>query len=51
MHFAVAVFTEKEGASLEELLAPFNEALTFPKYVKYTKEQLIKIRKGRNKGL
>jgi hypothetical protein len=40
-HFTVAVFTEVGGKSVDELLAPFDEALEVPTYVRYTKEQLI----------
>ncbi len=36
-HFTVMVI----GANPEEQLAPFNESLETPRYVKYTKEQLI----------
>ena len=40
-HFTVFVFSENEGADLEELLAPYDENLDVPKYVEYTKEQAI----------
>jgi hypothetical protein len=44
-HFTVAVFTEPNGKTVEELLEPYNENTSLPKYVEYTKEQLIE--KGR----
>lgn len=44
-HFAVAVFTETGGKTIEELLAPYDENKEVDRYVKYTKEQLIE--KGR----
>lgn len=46
-HFAVAVFTEPNGKTAEELLAPYDENIEMERYVKYTKEQLIE--KGRKK--
>jgi len=42
-HFAVAVFTQDGGKTVEELLAPYNENTDMPRYVKYTKSQLIEI--------
>ncbi len=44
-HFAVAVFTKDGGKTVEELLAPYDENVDMPRYVKYTKAQLIE--KGR----
>lgn len=45
-HFAVFVFTKKNGASFEELLAPFDENIECEPYVKYTKKQAVaKVRK------
>lgn len=44
-HFAVAVFTQDGGKTVEELLAPYDENIVMPRYVKYTKSQLIE--KGR----
>ena len=41
-HYTVAVFTEKGGKTLEELLTPYDENMDVPRYVKFTKEQLIK---------
>lgn len=46
-HFAVAVFTEEGGKTVEELLAPFNENIEMDRYVAFTKEELIE--KGRGK--
>lgn len=40
-HFTVAVFSKDGGKTVEELLAPFDENITMPRYVKYTKAQLI----------
>lgn len=40
-HFAVAVFTEPNGESLEELLAPYDENIEMEPYIKYTKEEAI----------
>ena len=39
-HFTVAVML-KDKNKLEEILAPYDENLEVPRYVKYTKEQLI----------
>lgn len=39
-HFAVAVIT-KDKDKIEEILKPYWEELEVPRYVKYTKEQLI----------
>lgn len=44
-HFAVAVML-KDKNKLEEILAPYSENLEVPRYIKYTKEQLIE--KGKN---
>ena len=44
-HFTVAVITKDEN-KLEEILAPYSENLEVPRYVKYTKEQLIQKVKG-----
>lgn len=44
-HFTVAVFTEPNGKTVEELLAPFDENIEMDRYVANTKEQLIE--KGR----
>lgn len=38
-HFTVAVFTEPNGKSLEDLLEPYNEDLDVPHYI--SKEELI----------
>lgn len=38
-HFTVAVFTEPNGKSVDELLAPYNEELEVPHYT--SKEELI----------
>lgn len=40
-HFSVAVFTKEGGASVKQLLEKYWENLETPKYIKYTKEQLI----------
>lgn len=40
-HFTVAVFTEPGGASVEELLAPYDENITLAPYIKETKAQAI----------
>lgn len=39
-HFAVAVVT-KDKDRIEEILEPYSEELEVPRYIKYTKEQLI----------
>ena len=39
-HFTVAVML-KDKNKLEEVLAPYDEELEVPRYIKYTKEQLI----------
>lgn len=45
-HFAVAVFTKPNGATVDELLAPYYEGIEYDPYVKYTKEEAIaKVRK------
>lgn len=43
-HFSVAVFVD-DNTTVHELLAPYDENLVVPRYVLYTKEELIK--KGR----
>ena len=45
-HFTVAVVT-KDKNKIGEILAPYNENLEVPKYVEYTKEELIN--KGKKK--
>ena len=40
-HFTVAVFTKPNGKTLEELLAPYDEGITYDRYVEYTKAELI----------
>lgn len=45
-HFTVAVVT-KDKNKLEEILAPYSEDLKVPRYIKYTKEQLIENEKKR----
>ncbi|HPE08122.1 MAG TPA: hypothetical protein PLT28_00120 [Saprospiraceae bacterium] len=40
-HFTVAVFTKPHGKTLEELLAPYDENIVVPRYLKYTKADLI----------
>lgn len=40
-HYAVAVFTESEDDDIQELLAPYDENMEVPRYVKYTKRELI----------
>ena len=45
-HFCTYVFTKKNGRSVEELLAPYDENIIFAPYVEYTREQAIaKVRK------
>ncbi len=44
-HFAVAVAT-KDKEKVKDILAPYDENLEVPRYVEYTKEQLIQ--KGKN---
>lgn len=45
-HFCTYVFTKKNGRSVEELLAPYDENITVAPYVEYTREQAIaKVRK------
>ena len=45
-HFTVYVFSNDEGADLEDLLAPYDENIVMEPYVKYTREQAIaKVRK------
>lgn len=41
-HFSVAVFTEPNGATVEDLLAPYNENLTMESYIRHTKADIIK---------
>lgn len=40
-HFAVAVFTEPNGKTVEELLAPYSEELEVAPYVARTKEEAL----------
>ena len=40
-HFSVAVFTEYNGKSLDELLAPYDESIVMAPYIKYTREEAI----------
>lgn len=40
-HFVVGVFTEREGADFENLLAPYSENLRVEPYVDMTKSELI----------
>lgn len=40
-HFLTLVFTKKNGQSVEELLAPFDEDIVYDTRVEYTKEQAI----------
>jgi len=40
-HFTVAVFSNKDGSSVEELLAKYDENIVVEPYVEYTREQLI----------
>lgn len=40
-HFITLVFTKKNGKSVEELLAPFNENIEYAPYVKYTKKDAV----------
>lgn len=45
-HFCTYVFTKKNGRSVEELLAPYDENITVTPYVEYTREQaIVKVRK------
>jgi hypothetical protein len=40
-HFTVAVFTEPDGLTVDELLEPFDENMTVDRYISYTKQQII----------
>lgn len=40
-HYTVAVFTDREGLSLEELLEPYNESLEVKPYIDRTKEEVL----------
>ena len=40
-HFTVYVFTKEDGKDIEQLLAPYDESITYPPYIQYTKEQAI----------
>lgn len=40
-HYIVAVFTEPDGASVDELLAPFDENISVEPYIRRTKQQII----------
>lgn len=40
-HFSVAVFTEHNGSTIDELLAPYYEGLEMEPYVAYTREEAI----------
>lgn len=40
-HFVTLVFTKKGERTVEELLAPFDEGISYPPYVEYTREQAI----------
>ena len=45
-HFTVYVFTKEDERDVEQLLAPYDESITYPPYVEFTREQAIaKIRK------
>lgn len=45
-HFAVYVFSEGYQEDVDDLLAPYDERIDYPPYIKYTKEQAIaKVRK------
>lgn len=45
-HFSVAVFTKPNGATVDELLAPYSEGIEYEPYVYLTKEEAIaKVRK------
>ena len=49
MHFIVAVFTNDEGQSVDNLLSPYYEGLTVAPYVELTKAQLIQREKERTR--
>ena len=40
-HFTVYVFTKEDGRDVEQLLAPYDESITYPPYIALTKEQAI----------
>lgn len=40
-HFTVYVFTKEDGRDVEQLLTPYDESITYPPYIQYTKEQAI----------
>ena len=40
-HFTVYVFTKKDKRDVEQLLAPYDESITYPPYIELTKEQAI----------
>ena len=40
-HFTVYVFTKEDGRDVEQLLAPYDESITYPPYIKLTREQAI----------
>lgn len=40
-HYSVAVFTDPKGATVEELLAPYDENICVPRYLYKTKAQII----------
>lgn len=40
-HFSVAVFTEPNGATIDELLAPYDESIIMEPYIQYTRQQAI----------
>lgn len=46
-HFTVAVFTDDNGASVRNLLAPYSEEIEVEPYVLYTKDEIIRIQKER----
>ena len=45
-HFSVAVFTKPNGATVDELLAPYYEGIEMEPYIQYTRQEAIdKVRK------
>lgn len=40
-HFSVAVFTEPNGKTIDELLAPYYEGIEMEPYIQYTRQQAI----------
>jgi RNA polymerase sigma factor (sigma-70 family) len=50
-HYVVAVFTEDENQSVDDLLAPYDESIEMEPYVDVTKEELIRSQRERMKNV